>query len=100
VSAVPAPPPVSVERRGHDLVLGLYRSVYRTSKRLGLTHWYAAMEDKLWVLLRRLGFEFEQIGPFHEYHGRRAPFLGEIATIERIVRDRRPAMYEDFTRGL
>jgi N-acyl amino acid synthase of PEP-CTERM/exosortase system len=90
-------PPLAQGRRRNDLVLGLYREIYRVSKQLGVSHWYAAMEDKLMILLRRIGFEFSLIGPYVEYHGRRAPFLAEVATIERAVRDRSPATYEFFT---
>lgn len=92
-----APP---AERRQNDLVLGLYRELYQLTKRLGLTHWYAAMEDRLWNVLRRLGFEFQAIGPYIDYHGRRAPFLVDLAVMERRVRERSPALYRFFTEGL
>jgi N-acyl amino acid synthase of PEP-CTERM/exosortase system len=95
-----ASPPVARDRRRNDLVLGLYREVYRATKELGVSHWYAAMEDKLMILLRRIGFEFSPIGPYVEYHGRRAPFLAEVATIERAVRDRSAATYEFFTQRI
>ena len=98
----PAPAPGSAppQRRRNDLVVGLYREIYRVTKERGLTHWYAAMEDKLMILLRRVGFNFQPIGPYVEYHGRRAPFVAAVADLERFARERAPEMYREFTAGL
>jgi len=88
------------DRRRADVAVGLYREMFRASKRLGITHWYAAMQDKLLIILEGFGFVFQQIGPFIEYHGRRAPFLGSVSACEESVRNRFPEVYEDFTGGL
>lgn len=95
-----APRPPGAERRRNDIVLGLYRELYRATRTLGITHWYAAMEEKLMILLRRVGFPFTPIGPYVDYHGRRAPFLADLTAMERLVRERSPDTYRYFTEGL
>ena len=87
------------DRRRDDPVRGLYRQVYQTSKRLGITHWWAAFERKLWIALRRNGWVFEQIGPYVDYHGLRAQFLCEVAASERFQRERMPDLYRYYSGG-
>jgi N-acyl amino acid synthase of PEP-CTERM/exosortase system len=73
------------ERRRVDIALGLYREVYRAMKAMGLTHLIVVVEEKLWIRLRRVGFDFRMIGPYVDYHGRRAPFLTDLWGIERAL---------------
>ncbi len=89
-----------LDRRRTNLVMGLYREMFRATKRSGLTHWYAAMEHKLWVSLARFGFDFQAIGPYVDYHGRRAPFLAEVSAIERNVTSRFPGLWRYLIEGM
>ena len=66
----------------HELIRGFYVMVYRESLQLGLTHWYAVMVKALWVILRRWGINFRQIGPEQQYHGIRAPYVLDIRSFE------------------
>lgn len=86
----------SERRKRHEIVCGLYKCVYRESKKRGLTHWYAAMGKGLYILLSRLGITFSPIGPEVDYHGPRRPYIGCIADIEREVSVRNPELLEDF----
>lgn len=54
--------------------MGLFREMYRESLRLGLEYWLAAMDDSLWNLLKRFGFEFTPIGEPIEYYGSVVPY--------------------------
>ena len=76
-----------------ELVRGLYLSLYRDSKLRGLTHWFATMARGLYVILRRWGIIFEQIGPAREFHGIRAPYLVSIENIERALKKNNPGLY-------
>ena len=86
--------PVLEERRKceHELIRGLYLLIYRDSLRLGLTHWYAVMARGLHIILRRWGIEFRQIGPEQYYHGLRAPYVVDIATLEAAVARSNPEL--------
>jgi N-acyl amino acid synthase of PEP-CTERM/exosortase system len=88
------------DRRRRDVATGLYREMFRASKQLRITQWYAAMQDKLLILLQGFGFVFQQVGPFIEYHGRRAPFLASVSACEEGLRNRFPEIYQDYTAGL
>lgn len=81
----PIPDSIQQRRKRPIIVFGLYKIMYMESKREGITHWYAAMEQKLFETLKKFFFVFEAIGPEHDYYGPVTPFLGEIANIEKIL---------------
>jgi N-acyl amino acid synthase of PEP-CTERM/exosortase system len=87
-------------RKRQEIVCGLYKCIYRESKKKGITHWYAVMGKGLYALLRRLGIVFKPIGPEINYHGPRRPYLGCIADIEREVSACNPELYKDFVDDL
>lgn len=78
-----------------ELVRGLYLSLYRDSKGRGLTHWFAVMADGLYIMLKRWGINFEQIGPARNYHGIRAPYLISIESIERSLEKNCPSLFHE-----
>lgn len=72
---------IVVERRRQAdmaIVMGLYTCLTTESRELQLTHWYVATVRALIVLLKRIGFQFEPIGPEIDYHGLRRPYLGYL----------------------
>jgi N-acyl amino acid synthase of PEP-CTERM/exosortase system len=87
-------------RRGQEIVLGLFKAMYHESKHLGLTHWCAAMERALVLLLRRSRIVFTQIGPEIAYHGLRAPYLVEIARVDREWWEQSPELFREFVAEL
>ena len=87
-------------RRAKPMAFGLYRELYRESKRLGITQWYALMEKSLWLLLRIHGFEFEPIGKEVDVYGPVKPYIGEISKIEKEVYQKFPKFFAYFTEEL
>ena len=77
----------------HQLVRGLYISLYRESKIRELTHLFTIMSKGLHMILKRWGICFEQIGPARDYHGIRAPYLIRIEDIERSLQRNNPALF-------
>lgn len=84
----------------HELVRGLYVTLYRDSKLRGLTHWYAVMAKGLYVILKRWGIIFKQIGPARDYHGLRSPYLVSIESMEHSLSRINPVLYCDARTGL
>lgn len=84
----------------HELVRGLYISLYRDSKLRGLTHWYAVMAQGLYVILKRWGIIFKKIGPERDYHGLRAPYMVSIESVERSLSKINPVLCCDARSGL
>jgi len=80
-------------RSEHQLVRGLYLSLYRESKNRELTHLFTIMSKGLHMILKRWGINFEQIGPAREHHGIRAPYLIVIDEIERSLQRNNPALF-------
>lgn len=76
----------------HQLVRGLYITLYRECKTMGLTHLFTIMSKGLHMILKRWGIIFEQIGPARDHHGLRAPYLISIADIERSLLRNNPAL--------
>lgn len=83
-------------RRAKPMAFGLYRELYRESKKIGITHWYTLMETSLWLLLRIHGFSFECVGAEVDIYGPVKPYLGKIATIEQEVSKKFPQFFDYF----
>jgi N-acyl amino acid synthase of PEP-CTERM/exosortase system len=86
----------SDRRKRHEIVCNLYKCVYKESKRIYLTHWYAVMAKGLYLLLKRLGIVFRPIGPETDYHGLRTPYIANIKEIEEEVGRLNPELYREF----
>jgi len=76
--------------RVRPLALGLYREMYRESKKRGIRYWFALMEEKLWVLTKMHGIVFRPIGEEVEFHGAVRPYVADLLEIEK-------NMYEKFS---
>lgn len=68
------------------ILFGLYGLAYQESKRCGITHWCAAMEDSLFRLVDMHGFIFSPLGEKIDYYGEVTPYLGILSEIEGSVR--------------
>jgi N-acyl amino acid synthase of PEP-CTERM/exosortase system len=86
------------ERRKNEnqIVIGLYRCIYRESLERGLTHLYAVMARGLYLLLKRIGICFSQAGPGIEYHGIRTPYTGCIKQMLEEFSQTNDALYQCF----
>lgn len=87
-------------RRRNEIVIGLYKCLYIESKKRGLNFWFTAMSRGLFLLLGRMGVEFKPIGPHINYHGFRAPYLGNIREIERHVLKSNPVFFKEMNDGV
>ena len=82
------------------LILGLFKELYRITKKLGITHWYIITEKKLWYALKRFDLIFRQIGDPIYYHGLRIPYLGVVNEIEKHLMNNHIDFYKGFLNGL
>lgn len=84
------------ERRASSpqILLGMYRQMYHHSLQHGIRYWYAAMERYLASALKSMNFGFEQIGPYTDYYGPVAPFLGDLRQLEDGLSQSNPALLE------
>lgn len=87
-------------RRAKPMAFGLYREIYRESKRHNITHWYALMEKGLWLLLKIHGFTFESIGEEVDVFGIVRPYVGMITNIEQEVCKKFPKFFDYFIEEL
>lgn len=74
--------------RGRDsnsplLLLGMYREIYRYSRRNGIRYLYAAMERSLAKCLNKMGFSFVPIGPQTDYYGPVTPFILDLDELDK-----------------
>jgi N-acyl amino acid synthase of PEP-CTERM/exosortase system len=87
-------------RNKPEIILGLYKAMYQTSKRQGITHWFVAMEKTLHRLLNRFSFEFTPVGPELDYYGPVTPYIAVISEIEETVYRKNPDLFMEFISGL
>lgn len=97
-NTIELPEDIAAKRGGHPIiVLGMYREMYRYSKKNGVRFWYAAMERSLARLLGRYGFDFVAIGPEVDYYGPVAIYLASLADLETRLSTETPQLFEWFT---
>ena len=95
------PIPEGYQKRKRALIaLGLYRLLYQTTKRMGITHWYMISEKKMFCALKRVGFLFYQIGEPVNYHGIRVPYLGILEDIDQYLLSRTPHLFKFYSMGM
>ena len=72
------------ERRSSSpqIMLGMYREMYRYSCQNGVRYWYAAMEKGLARLLDRMGFQFMPVGPETDYYGPVTTYIADLRQVE------------------
>jgi N-acyl amino acid synthase of PEP-CTERM/exosortase system len=82
-----APHPLAAhgkERRSDSpqILLGMYRELYRHSRQHGIRYWFAAMERSLARSLSRMGFHFHPVGPLTDYYGPVTPYMADLHEME------------------
>jgi N-acyl amino acid synthase of PEP-CTERM/exosortase system len=68
--------------RSPQIMLGMYREMYRYSRQNGIRYWYAAMEKGLARLLDRMGFHFVPVGPETDYYGPVTTYIADLRQVE------------------
>jgi len=85
-------------KMSNDIVLGLYKCIYKESRERNNQCILAVMAKGLYLLLKRVGILFEPIGPATYYHGLRTPYIGKIDTMLQELAKRNPSLYAEFLR--
>lgn len=81
--------PDGMRRHQPELVLGMYREIYRMCRQAGITHCMAAMDGRFSRLLVALGFPFVPVGPVNDkVKPPRRVFLISAAEMERSLGER------------
>ena len=87
-----AAPAREKRRNTPQILLSLYRQMYTHSLRVGIRHWYAAMEPPLARVLTRMNFGFVQVGPPSDYYGLVAPYLADLRELEAQIGQHQPPL--------
>ena len=82
------------------IVYGLFRLLYQTTKRLGITHWCMISEKFLFEALSHMGFLFYPIGREQDYHGLRTPYIAFIDEMEDYWIEEKPDFILFLAEGL
>lgn len=85
---------LSIRRHMPNVSLGLMRGVVMLARAFDVSHLCAVMDPALLVMLRRLGINFEPVGPKVNYHGIRQPCHRALADISAEMRDARPSLWD------
>jgi N-acyl amino acid synthase of PEP-CTERM/exosortase system len=85
-------------RMENDIVLGLYKCIYRECRESGQQYLLAVMAKGLFLLLKRVGILFEPIGPAQNYHGLRTPYMGRVDAMVEQLSKINPPLYKEFLR--
>lgn len=83
------------------IAFGLIKAGYQESKRIGLTHWFSAMEKRLWYCLKKFyAFNFNAIGPEMDYYGPVTPYMSSVVEVEKYILKTKPIIMQDLLNGL
>jgi N-acyl amino acid synthase of PEP-CTERM/exosortase system len=87
-----APSPDSAERRTNrpQILLTLYRQMYKHSLTHGIRYWHAAMEQLLARSLQLMSFPFKKMGRETDYFGPVAPYLIDLRALEQRLEQANP----------
>lgn len=69
-----------------QILLGMYREMYRYSRKNGIRYWFAAMEKGLVRSLDKMGFHCEPAGPEADYYGPVTTYFVDLHALEPQVR--------------
>ncbi len=64
-----------------QILLGMYREMYRYSRQNDIRYWFAAMEKGLARSLGKMGFHFVAVGPEGDYYGPVAAYVVDLWTL-------------------
>ena len=69
-----------LHRHGNNpqVMLGMYRELYRYSRKTGIRYWFAAMERALARSTNKIGFHFVPAGPETNYYGPVTPYVIDL----------------------
>ncbi len=67
------------------MTLQLYLEIYKSIKENNMTHVLAAMEPSLVRLLRRFGFQFQEVGEEIDYYGLVKPYILTLQDFEQAI---------------
>ncbi|MDO9042886.1 MAG: PEP-CTERM/exosortase system-associated acyltransferase [Desulfocapsaceae bacterium] len=72
------------ERRSNSpqILIGMYREIFRFCRRNGVNYCFAAMERGLARILNRIGLRFISIGPQTDYYGKVVPYIINLDIME------------------
>lgn len=92
------PAATSRERRSNspEILLGLYRELYRFSRQTGIHYWFAAMERSLARSLSRMGFDFKPVGPQTDYFGPVTPYMADLTELLANLEKQNPLLHAWF----
>lgn len=79
------------------ITLGLMRAIVTMSVENGVTHWCASVETPLLRLLKRLGINFQSVGPLVNYHGWRQPVYNSVSDVLNGIHATRPEVWDVIT---
>jgi N-acyl amino acid synthase of PEP-CTERM/exosortase system len=90
-------------RAREDVLQTLMKAAYQVTKRIGATHWLAAMEAPLARLLVQYGLPFQLIGPESDYFGLVAPYKMDkmdLKEFDRVILSGRLPALDNVVAGL
>jgi N-acyl amino acid synthase of PEP-CTERM/exosortase system len=76
-------------RVGSDVLVTLLAAMYQETRRIGASHWVAAMEESLSSQLIALGLPFRAFGPPSNYYGMIVPYQMALEEFEMVVHSNR-----------
>jgi N-acyl amino acid synthase of PEP-CTERM/exosortase system len=80
-------------RVGTDVLMTVLAALYQETRRIGTSHWLAAMEESLSSLLIEQGLPFRPFGPPGNYYGSVVPHQMSLQELETMIRsDRYPGL--------
>lgn len=85
---------LSVRRLMPNISLGLMRGIVMIARKIGVNHLCAVMDPVLLMMLRRMGVDFQPVGPLVEHHGRRQPCHRALAEISAEMKHSHRALWD------
>lgn len=85
--------------RRRFLLLAMVKGIFAFTRANDITHAYSVLDEKLFPVLKNMGFPFKQIGPPTLYQGITRPYILDVAEMTETLMNNNPRLYRYLMNG-
>lgn len=81
------------------LLLALIKGLFVYTNETNISHVYSILDDRLFPILKDMGFPFKRIGPSTIYQGLTSPYILDVAEAKELLHKENPRLFRFLING-